>query len=287
MEKVYITGCNGFVGRKLFQHFSQVPDIEVFGITRGSNRVRQNIIYSDYHDAQFIADLVAPNAHVIHTACVIPQDWQDRAAIEANERISSFVVNAFDQAKIRTLLHFSSISVYGYGMQELDHVTEDANIVLSNAYARAKYHSEVLLSHAFAQVYHLRMSSPFSREEQRNRLIYQIIDDFFADRSLTVYGQGVRKQDFIWLDDVARLVEQMIRITPPAGAYNLAAGQSYSVMELIRLLERLSGKQATITSVDREEAPSVTVDNRKILQALGWDCDALTTMERALGEWLT
>ncbi len=90
-------------------------------------------------------------------------------------------------------------------------------------------------------------------------------------RPLRLYGDGSFTRDFTFVDDIAR---GTILGLQPAGyeIFNLGNDQPHSMMDAIRILEKLIGKQALIDylPVQTVDMPATWADISKARKVLGW-----------------
>lgn len=285
MKTLYITGCNGFIGSRMMQYFSKFPEYIVYGIQRGNNERVNNIIYCDYENVNYLKNIIRENCIVIHTASFIPKVENDNKETEIiNTNLVDFVIAVFKSKEIENLFNLSSISVYGYGKKDLVNITEDAEIILPSYYAKAKYKSEILLSNNFQRTYNLRISSPFGKDKKNKALLDVLIEKILNNEEVIIYGEGKRKQDFIWIEDICRTIEIIIKKNCIPGDYNLCTGTPLSVKEIIYKLEYITKKKANITSINKTEAPSVTISNEKLLKIMDSDKRFFTPFEQAIKE---
>jgi UDP-glucose 4-epimerase len=85
-------------------------------------------------------------------------------------------------------------------------------------------------------------------------VIPRFITALLAGESLTLYGDGGQSRDFTYVENVVR--GNLLAAESPRAAgrvLNLASGRSYSLLELIASLERLTGRAAEV----RREPPRV------------------------------
>lgn len=286
MRSIYITGCNGFIGSRMMQYFEKIPGFDVYGIRKGGNERLSNIVYSDYRKVDFLKRIIKENCYVIHTACYIPEPENDNQQTEViNTEIIDFILEAFENKKVEGFFNFSSISVYGYGKKELKNVTEDTEIVLPSYYAKSKYKSEILLSKFFQKNYNMRISSPFGIGKKRKNVIDLIIEKILNNEEIIIYGEGKRKQDYIWVEDIARVIKEMLDKSIMPGDYNLCTGTSLSIEEIISLVENFTKKRAKVKSINERETYSVTISNEKLLKGIGINKSFFTTFEKIIKEF--
>jgi UDP-glucose 4-epimerase len=94
--------------------------------------------------------------------------------------------------------------------------------------------------------------------------------------TLTIYGDGRQTRDFVFVDDVAEAVVRAAE-SPASGVFNVGTGRASEILELARVIARLSGGR----SGERFEPPrpgdvrSSTADVARAQAALAWKprCD--------------
>lgn len=86
-----------------------------------------------------------------------------------------------------------------------------------------------------------------------------------------LYGDGLQTRDFVYVDDV---VEAMIKasLIDCRGEINISTGQETSLLEMIKVIEEVSGKKLQIKKEEAkagEQLRSVLL-NRRALETLNW-----------------
>ena len=159
---------------------------------------------------------------------------------------------------LKGLSHFiyaSSSSVYGNDTKPP--FSEDARADRPVSYYGATKRAGELLSHSYAELYGLRQTGlrfftvygPWGRPDMATWLF---TDAVLNGKPLTVFGDGLLKRDFTWIDDVVaaltRIVETPFAQTEqaPHRLYNLGNNHPEEVRTLIGLIEYASGKKAII-----------------------------------------
>jgi UDP-glucuronate 4-epimerase len=88
---------------------------------------------------------------------------------------------------------------------------------------------------------------------------------------VVVYGDGTQERDFTYVDDIARGTIAALR---PTGyeVINLGSDAPIPLSQIIRLVEKLTGKQATVEYQDWQPAdsPATWADTSKARRLLGW-----------------
>ena len=81
------------------------------------------------------------------------------------------------------------------------------------------------------------------------------------------------KRDFIFIDDVINAISIVLQKLEGFEVYNIGTGKSYSVLELCRIIEKISKKNLIIKSIKSKsrdfEVKNMVSDSSKI-KKLGW-----------------
>jgi len=102
--------------------------------------------------------------------------------------------------------------------------------------------------------------------------VFRFIKWILEDRPLEVFGDGSQSRDFTYIDDIA---EGTILATRPLGyeIINLGNNRPHSLMEMIGLIERYTGKKARFEMRDFHKADmkATWADIGKAKSLLGWE----------------
>jgi UDP-glucose 4-epimerase len=145
------------------------------------------------------------------------------------------------------------------------------------SYGRAKLAAEDLIEQARQQGLPctiLRISNPYGYPVPRGRvqgLIPHAIRCAVEGQPLTLWGDGQARKDFLYYTDFLAALEQVIarRLT---GTFNLCAGESHSVHEIIALVEKYTGRKiaTTLTPAPHWDVQDSRLDRRLFSAATGW-----------------
>lgn len=199
-----------------------------------------------------------------------------------------------------------------YGIPNTDIITEETATHPINPYGRSKQMIEQILAD-MAHVYDfhyivLRYFNAAGAHESgeigeshdpESHLIPIVLQHLLGQREkISVFGtdyetaDGTCVRDYIHVTDLARAhilsYEGMADGRVANNVYNLGNGAGYSVNEIIRTCERLSGKQATIDYAPRRAGdPAILVaSSQKINEELGWKPDFdLTAIIASAWKW--
>ncbi|MCQ6558973.1 UDP-glucose 4-epimerase GalE [Paenibacillus mendelii] len=191
---------------------------------------------------------------------------------------------------------FSS-SATVYGLPESVPITEKFPVGATNPYGRTKQMIEQVLQDLYASnpawgISILRYFNPIGAHKSGrigedpsgipNNLMPFITQVAIGRRDqLTVYGNdyptsdGTGVRDYIHVADLAqghlRALEKCLS-APGLDIYNLGTGKGYSVLDVVRAFEKVSGRTIPYTVVDRRPGDIATcyADPSKAQHELGW-----------------
>jgi len=161
------------------------------------------------------------------------------------------------------LTHFvyaSSSSVYGN--DTVAPFSEGARADKPVSYYGATKRAGELLSHSYAELFGLKQTGlrfftvygPMGRPDMAYWLF---TDSILKGRKIPVFGQGKLRRDFTYIDDIVAALVRIVE-TPytaqekgaPHRVYNLGNSHPETVLDLIRAIEKSTGRQALIQETD-------------------------------------
>jgi len=93
-----------------------------------------------------------------------------------------------------------------------------------------------------------------------------------------IYGDGSKRRDFIFIDDVVELHRRMIQEYPTNNTYNIGTGENYSIYEIYELVssEIFANREDWITPIyeeDQDWATQITLsDSSRARRTFKWNC---------------
>lgn len=212
---------------------------------------------------------------------------------------------------VKKIVFSSSATVYG--VPEVCPITEDQPLRSTNPYGRTKLMIEDILRDVFISdnewsISLLRYFNPFGAHpsgligEDPNGIPNNLMPfvtqvaigklkelSIFGNDYPTIDGTGVR--DYIHVVDLAeghlRALEKALSGNG-VEAFNLGTGKGYSVLEMVKAFEKVSGKDVTYKFVDRRPGDIATcyADPSKAKKELGWEAKrGLEEMCRDSWKW--
>ncbi|WP_375604948.1 SDR family oxidoreductase [Flavobacterium davisii] len=271
--KIVITGCAGFIGSNLTEHFlnkgCQVVGLDNFATGHLKNikdlMLNENFefIEGDIRDAKICKKVCDGADYVLHQAALgsVPRSIKD--PLTSNDvNVNGFLnmLWAAKEADVKRFVYAASSSTYG-DSENLPKIEEVVGKPLS-PYAITKYVNE-LYAEIFGKIYGietigLRYFNVFGRKQDPNGAYAAVIPKFVMQlmkyESPVVNGDGNYSRDFTYIDNVIQMNE-LAMLTQDSRAinsvFNTAFGERTTLNDMIHILkEELIKKDPKIADVE-------------------------------------
>jgi UDP-glucose 4-epimerase len=239
----------------------------------------------------------------------------------ANTAATIGLLEACDAVGVQRVVFSSSCSTYGEVPAERIPVREDCPQSQVSPYARTKFQCEqILIDYAEGQ---RRAGKPFAwcglryfnvcgcdrsgllgeDHTPETHLIPVILQAALGQREhVQIFGtdyptpDGTCVRDYVHVEDLADAHAKVMASLKPAvpaqpaaatPAYNLGIGKGYSVREIIKAVERVTGKTIKVIEGPRRagDPPAVFADPSKIQRELGWQAQVRDIDEIIATAW--
>lgn len=242
----------------------------------------------------------APPAAVLHLAArtgIRPSVEKPRLYLDTNVAGTLNVLDACRERGVTKVVFASSSSVYGNGTGGATREEETTDAVLS-PYAASKRAAE-LLCHSYHHLHGmdvtvLRYFTVYGPAGRPDMSPLRFVQWIFEERPVTLYGDGSQRRDFTFVDDIARGTIAALALRG-FQTLNLGAEHPARLDEVIRVIERLTGKSAVLNRVPAHKADvdSTWADVSRAHAQLGWKAEValeqgfetLVSWYRANREW--
>ena len=169
------------------------------------------------------------------------------------------------------LLHMSS---YVYGNQSQMPIDETSCTDATNPYMASKIISEEVVKNVCAlyriKYVILRPFNLFGPGQTKSFLIPSIIDGAKTGREVDIFDLEARR-DYLHVDDLCRAIGTILESEKVSqGIFNVASSNSYSVQEIIEIIEKYMGKVKINNLMGKDVIKDCYGDITKIYQNYGW-----------------
>ena len=266
-KKILITGGSGFIGRKLIARLAE-EKYEIIAPSHSDLNVSEHGCYSKYKDLNI--------SHVVHLAArtFVPESWEI-----PDEFIKTNVMGT-----VRTLefckengCKLTYLSSYVYGSPDKLPVNEECEVQPANPYALSKIMAEDVCrfynKNMDIEMTIFRPFNIYGFGQDINFLLPILVDQVLKSGDTIQVQTLPPKRDYIYIDDVVDAICKSLEFTSGYNLYNLGYGQSFSVEEVIDLLQKIAGTNKKIVSKNesrKNEIMDVVADISAIKREWNW-----------------
>jgi len=285
-DRVLLIGGSGFIGTHLCSILRERGYRPVV-----FDRVAPAQAEVEFHqgDMSSVADLWPELLESVSTVFHLAWTTKPQAAndapfydLQTNVLASVHLLDGIVRLARRPKLLFMSTGGALYGSSREDLIVEDHATFPINAYGVSKLafeHYLRLYRHLHGLEYVVfRPSNPYG--EFQDPLGAQGAVAVFLGRiaegaEITIWGDGSVVRDFLYVGDlIGALVagmERPLREAEPR-VFNIGSGRGTSLLQLIEMMERVTGRKARIgfTPGRKADAPRVVLNAARALEFLGW-----------------
>jgi UDP-glucose 4-epimerase len=293
--KFLVTGGAGFIGSHLVHLLQNRAPINVLdNLTTGH---RDRLANLDCHffegsilDQKLLSDAMRDVTHVFHLAAMVSVDESvsnPTVCHQINVEGTRRVLEAAAQASAKRCVLASSCAIYGNDPAMPK--TESLPPAPASPYAESKLAGEQLCTESIIPAAALRFFNVYGPHQDPNGPYAAAVPRFFqaalAGTPITIHGDGQQTRDFVFVEDVTAALIHVALHPDLRGVYNVASGQSTSILQLAKRILSLTGSSSPITNTSARVA-DVRFSSASIerLRTTGWSPQ--TTLDCGLARLL-
>lgn len=310
-KKVLILGATGFVGRNMVHHFSKNTDYEVHGVYNLRPKFNhKDVIWhcADLTSSEAVNSLLAkvkPN-QIIQAAATTSgaKDIVSRPYIHVTDNavMNSYLFRFAVEHAVQHVLFFSCTVMYNSSPIPIKETDYDANAIVHPRYfgvANTKLYLEKMCEFyssigntKFTAVRHSNVFGPYDKFDfERSHFFGANLSKVMSSSNeITIWGTGEEERDLIHIHDLNRFVElAFANQKADYRLYHCGRGQSYSVLDVVKMIISASGKQLKINhdlSMPSIKT-SLSLDCSLAKEELGWEVEIPLRegIERTVSWW--
>ena len=261
MNRILVTGAEGFVGKHLTDKLKASGCYIVKGISRASGDITSKALWHSFSNIDTVVHLAA--------STFVPESWNDPVSFFETNLLGTISALEFCKRSGARLVYISS---YLYGNPENLPVAESAKLVASNPYALSKKMAEeacefYAISHNVRTIV-LRPFNVYGLGQSEKFLIPSILKQMESGDRVVVQDLEP-KRDYIFIEDLTDAIVLALakNIKFQFEIFNIGTGESYSVRELIQFIQEICGTQYDVNVVGARRAGELMDTRAKITKA--------------------
>lgn len=267
-----VTGATGFIGSSLVKKL----------LTKGYRvkaLVRENkdklpsgieIVKGSLSDLKAINSFTSGIDTLVHLAArqLLPEQEMVKDNIDGTYNLIS---SSLDK-NISQIVYLSTIAVYGESQGSV--FTEDDAPHPNTIYGLTKYISENIVNYWSRKSGNtITVLRPFNIYGPGNKkgVIYNFYKSFLESGKITIFGDGLQTRDYLFVEDVVEAICLSIS-NKTEGIINLGTGQSYSLLDLVKIFGEVLQKEIPIEFKPSEAGKVLDIqyDISKPREKLAW-----------------
>jgi len=266
-KRILITGAAGFIGSNLTNSLLRRGNVQVIGLDnfddfysreQKEKNMSSFISNKDFTfiegDIRNMDDLLTLSeidviVHLAAKAGVRPSILNPILYQDVNVSGTQNLLEFARQRNIKQFVFGSSSSVYG--INENVPWNEEEKLMPISPYASTKLSCE-MLGHVYSHLYGirfvaLRFFTVYGPAQRPDLAIHKFFNSISNGQKIPVFGDGSTSRDYTFVEDTIQGIEAAIDYDQSDfEIINLGNHQTVTLSELIRAIEKISGKQAII-----------------------------------------
>lgn len=262
IETILTTGAAGFIGfhvsKKLLEQGKHVVGVDnlndYYDVSLKKSRLNElkkfnnfKFYKQDISNGINVEEKIDKICHLAAQAGV-RYSLQNPLAYEKSNSLGTLQIFEFArQSKIPTIIYASSSSVYGNNLEAPFNEKMNLGKPIS-LYAATKKANE-LYAHTYHHLYGINMTGlrfftvygPWGRPDMA---LFKFVKKILNNEPIDVYNGGEMKRDFTYIDDIVSGVTLSLEKEYPFEVFNLARGETVTLLDFIKTIESTIGKSA-------------------------------------------
>ena len=281
--KILVLGGNGFIGRNICKYLLEIGyDITSFDIQEpGLKLPGVRYILGDFFDDDEILPLLDGIDVVFHAISTINPG-------NSNVRyMQGYMYDFMQSVKLcnwsiefgfKIIYLSSGGTVYGY--QEKMPITEETLSVPINHYGNIKLCVENTIrtfnKQSGTNNIIARIANPYGPEQDYHNgvgFIDAALKHAIAQEIIEIWGDGYTIRDYIYIDDVCRMLASLIKYPGPEAIFNMSSNRGTTQKEVIQIIKQMvPNVRIKYLPARPVDVSQIVLDNQKIMKLVNAPC---------------
>lgn len=275
-KKVLIIGGNGFIGCNLAKFLVKKSTMQVysFDLVKPNHPIHGvRYIAGDFFDDHVLKCAIQGMDMVIHSLSTVnPGNSNDKYMQGYGRDFLQTVKLCGMLIEQKTNMIFLSSGGTVYGIQEKQPIVEEALPIPINHYGSVKLCIESVIRTFNTQLHTkmriARISNPYGPGQDYHKgvgFIDAAIKKAINGETLEIWGDGENVRDYIYIDDVCKMIYALIEYEGEEEVFNLSSNEGVSQNQVIQVLNALNSAIHVEYKDKRSvDARIIILDNTKI-----------------------
>ena len=283
MKKILVLGGNGFIGRNLCDFLTEMnEEVYSFDITIPKERNNNvNYISGDFFCDSTLENVIQGMDVVFHAICTLNPGNSEQKYLWGYEKDFVQTVKLCSYIKkCNSKLIFLSSGGTVYGNQVVQPIKESALPSPINHYGNLKLCIENTIQTFNTQMERkmliTRISNPYGPGQDYLKgvgFIDAALKKALQNETIEIYGDGTIVRDYIYINDVCRMLYALIDYTGEYEIFNLSSNIGTSQKEVLEIIEGLFPDiKIQYTSSRIVDARKIVLDNSRIMKVIPMSC---------------
>lgn len=281
MTKCIVFGADGFIGRNLVTGLSESGDYDIVAFDKfsafqnGEQHPFDNLngvsrVSGNFLNREDVAKVLEEDAYVFHlvsTTTPAASSNDPLIDLDTNIRASVELFQLCSRKKINKIIFPSSGGTI-YGNVDAEKIKETIAPKPQSPYGIGKLTIENYLRY-FRETTGLkyivyRIANPYGPGQNiygKQGIVPIFMYKYLNNEEVTIFGDGTMVRDYIYIQDLVKMILQSFYKDNKFDEYNLGSGVGHSVNDILSAIEICTGKKVGKKYID---AP-VTFVNRSVL----------------------
>tara|TARA_R110002050_G_scaffold69630_2_gene150692 strand:+ start:22897 stop:23826 length:930 start_codon:yes stop_codon:yes gene_type:complete len=246
MNKILITGINGFIGQNLKEYLTSKLH-QTIGISRNKKN-GETISYQDLDKNTFSSSIAI--VHLAGKAHDLKGINNDEEYYQANTQLTKTLFDQFLQSKCSVFIYMSSVKAAADRVAGI--LKEDTIPNPKTVYGKSKLAAEEYLNSKIVpknkSVYILRPCMVHGPGNKGNlNLLYSLV----SKKIPYPLGAFQNERSFVSIENLCFIINQLIEKRPKSGIYNISDDNTISTIELIQLISNTLNTKILILKIPK------------------------------------
>ena len=267
---ILVTGAGGIIGSHLCDYLYK-NSIEFLPIYKTDFEKKfKNAVQLDLSsNIRFLDKYASKIKSIIHLAAGVPHSthYPDEKSTYLKNIKMDINISELQKFTNANLIYASTCGLYNKLSDE--YKSENEKLFAKSYYFKSKLEGENLFKNSKTSI--IRISAPIGHKIKKGLVLERFYNNSIKEKDLTIWGSGLREQDFIDCDDIVNLILKILN-KPIYDIFNVASGNPISMVNLANLIITFNnkGKIKYLNKIDPNDNAKARYSIQKAKAIYGW-----------------